>query len=138
MLFRSIGGLVFAIFGGFYYWWPKVFGHLLNETMGKIQFWTLVVGFNLTFFPMHFLGFEGQPRRTYTYPKGMGWDFLNLLATIGAFIIALSVLMFLVNVVYSARRRVPAPSDPWDGRTLEWATSSPPPEYNFEIGRAHV
>ncbi|MFM7224505.1 MAG: cytochrome c oxidase subunit I [Actinomycetota bacterium] len=125
------GGLVFAIFGGFYYWWPKIFGHMLNDRMGKVQFWTLVVGFNLTFFPMHFLGFEGQPRRTYTYPEGMGWDFLNLLATIGSFVIALSVLIFLVNVVYSAKRRVPASADPWDGRTLEWTTSSPPPEYNF-------
>ena len=106
------GGLVFAIFGGFYYWWPKIFGHMLNERMGKINFWLLVVGFNLTFFPMHFLGFEGQPRRTYTYPEGMGWDFLNLLATIGSFVIALSVLVFLVNVVYSARRRVPAEQAP--------------------------
>ena len=82
------GGLVFAVFGGFYYWWPKVFGKMLNEKMGKLNFWLMVVGFNLTFFPMHFLGFEGQPRRTYTYPSGMGWDTLNLLATIGAFIIA--------------------------------------------------
>ena len=82
------GGLVFAVFGGFYYWWPKVFGKMLNEKMGKLNFWLMVIGFNLTFFPMHFLGFEGQPRRTYTYPSGMGWDTLNLLATIGAFIIA--------------------------------------------------
>ena len=80
---------MFAIFGGFYYWWPKIFGKMLNERMGKLNFWLMVIGFNLTFFPMHFLGFEGQPRRTYTYPKGMGWDTLNLLATIGAFIIAL-------------------------------------------------
>ena len=72
------GGLVFAIFGGIYYWWPKVFGKMLNETMGKLNFWLMVIGFNLTFFPMHFLGFEGQPRRTYTYSKGMGWDTLNL------------------------------------------------------------
>ncbi|MCU1467991.1 MAG: cytochrome oxidase subunit, partial [Actinomycetia bacterium] len=93
------GGLVFAVFGGFYYWWPKVFGKMLNEKMGKLNFWLMVIGFNLTFFPMHFLGFEGQPRRTYTYPSGMGWDTLNLLATIGAFIIATSVLVFLVNVI---------------------------------------
>ena len=125
------GGLVFAIFGGFFYWWPKFFGYMLNETMGKITFWTMVIGFNLTFFPMHFLGFVGQPRRTYTYPEGMGWAGLNLLATIGAFIIALAVLIFLVNVVYSTRRKVPAGPDPWDARTLEWMTSSPPPEYNF-------
>ena len=96
------GGLVFAIFGGFYYWWPKVFGKMLNEKMGKLNFWLMVIGFNLTFFPMHFLGFEGEPRRTYTYPTGMGWDTLNLLATIGAFIIALSVLVFLVNVIFTS------------------------------------
>jgi cytochrome c oxidase subunit 1 len=127
------GGLVFAVFGGFYYWWPKVFGRLLNEKMGKLNFWLMVIGFNLTFFPMHFLGFEGQPRRTYTYPSGMGWDTLNLLATIGAFIIALSVLVFLVNVIYTARRGEKASSDPWDARTLEWSVSSPPPEYNFAV-----
>jgi cytochrome c oxidase subunit 1 len=91
----------------------------------------MVIGFNLTFFPMHFLGFEGQPRRTYTYPAGMGWGTLNLLATIGAFIIALSVLIFLVNIIFSYRRRQPVGPDPWDARTLEWSTSSPPPEYNF-------
>ncbi len=125
------GGLVFAIFGGIYYWWPKVFGKMLNETLGKLNFWLMVIGFNLTFFPMHFLGFEGQPRRTYTYSKGMGWETLNLMATIGAFIIALSVLVFLVNVVFTSRRAELAPEDPWDARTLEWLTSSPPPEYNF-------
>jgi cytochrome c oxidase subunit 1 len=127
------GGLVFAVFGGFYYWWPKIFGRLLNEKLGKLNFWLMVIGFNLTFFPMHFLGFEGQPRRTYTYPSGMGWDTLNLLATIGAFIIALSVLVFLVNVIFTARRGEKAPSDPWDGRTLEWSIPSPPPEYNFAV-----
>jgi cytochrome c oxidase subunit 1 len=125
------GGLVFAIFGGIYYWYPKVFGKMLNETLGKLNFWLMVIGFNLTFFPMHFLGFEGQPRRTYTYSKGMGWDTLNMMATIGAFVIALSVLVFLVNVIFTARRADLAPEDPWDARTLEWLTSSPPPEYNF-------
>jgi cytochrome c oxidase subunit 1 len=125
------GGLVFAVFGGFYYWWPKIFGYALDEELGKINFWLMVIGFNLTFFPMHLLGFEGQPRRTYTYPKGMGWDTMNLLATIGAFTIALSVLVFLVNIAFSTRRREPAGGDPWDARTLEWSTPSPPPEYNF-------
>jgi cytochrome c oxidase subunit I len=126
------GGLMFAVFGGFYYWWPKVFGYQLSERMGKLNFWLMVIGFNLTFFPMHFLGFYGQPRRTYTYPEGMGWDFLNLLATIGAFIIALSVATFLVNIIVSYKKR-PAhmAADPWDARTLEWMTSSPPPDYNF-------
>jgi cytochrome c oxidase subunit 1 len=127
------GGLVFAVFGGFYYWWPKVFGKMLNEKMGKLNFWLMVVGFNLTFFPMHFLGFEGQPRRTYTYPSGMGWDTLNLLATIGAFIIATSVLVFLVNVIFTTRRGERVGHDPWDGRTLEWSIPSPPPEYNFAV-----
>jgi cytochrome c oxidase subunit 1 len=127
------GGLVFAVFGGFYYWWPKVFGRMLNEKMGKLNFWLMVIGFNLTFFPMHFLGFEGQPRRTYTYPSGMGWDTLNLLATIGAFIIATSVLVFLVNVIYTARRGERVGHDPWDARTLEWSIPSPPPEYNFAV-----
>ena len=127
------GGLIFAIFGGFYYWWPKVFGTMLNEKMGKLNFWLLVIGFNLTFFPMHFLGFEGQPRRTYTYPAGMGWDTLNLLATIGAFIIAAAVLVFLVNVIFTARRGEKVGHDPWDARTLEWSIPSPPPEYNFAV-----
>jgi cytochrome c oxidase subunit 1 len=127
------GGLVFAVFGGFYYWWPKVFGKMLNEKLGKLNFWLMVIGFNLTFFPMHFLGFEGQPRRTYTYPKGMGWDTLNLLATIGAFIIATSVLVFIVNIIFTARRGERVGHDPWDARTLEWSIPSPPPEYNFAV-----
>jgi cytochrome c oxidase subunit I len=93
----------------------------------------MVIGFNLTFFPMHFLGFEGQPRRTYTYPSGMGWDTLNLLATIGAFVIATSVLVFLVNVIFTTRRGEKVGHDPWDARTLEWSIPSPPPEYNFAV-----
>jgi len=125
------GGLVFAIFGGIYYWFPKMFGRMLNEKLGKTNFWLMVIGFNLTFFPMHFLGMEGEPRRTYTYPSGMGWGTLNLMATIGAFIIALSVLVFLVNVIFTLRRAELCEEDPWDARTLEWMTSSPPPEYNF-------
>jgi cytochrome c oxidase subunit I len=125
------GGLVFAIFGGIYYWYPKIFGKLLNEKLGKLNFWLMVIGFNLTFFPMHFLGMEGEPRRTYTYPNGMGWGTLNLMATIGAFIIAAGVAVFLVNVIFTAIRGEEAPEDPWDARTLEWLTSSPPPEYNF-------
>jgi cytochrome c oxidase subunit 1 len=126
------GGLVFAIFGGIYYWYPKIFGKMLDEKIGKVHFWLLVIGFNLTFFPMHFLGMEGEPRRTYTYPNGMGWGTLNLMATIGAFIIAFAVLIFLVNVIFTQVRGEQAPEDPWDARTLEWMTSSPPPEFNFE------
>jgi cytochrome c oxidase subunit 1 len=124
------GGLVFAVFGGMYFWWPKVFGRMLSEGLGKLQFWLLVAGFNLTFFPMHFLGLEGMPRRTYTYPDGLEWDAMNLLATIGAFTIAASVLVFIVNVLWS-RGASDAAADPWDGRTIEWMTPSPPPEYNF-------
>jgi cytochrome c oxidase subunit 1 len=127
------GGLVFGIFSGIYYWFPKVFGRLMNEKIGKLNFWTMLVGFNLTFFPMHFLGLEGQPRRTYTYPDSMGWGPLNLVASIGAFVIALSTLIFLINAVVSAKKGPIAGNDPWDARTLEWTTSSPPPEYNFAV-----
>jgi cytochrome c oxidase subunit 1 len=91
----------------------------------------MVIGFNLTFFPMHFVGLEGQPRRTYTYDDGLGWETLNRLETVGAFIIATAVLVYLTNVLYTRKRGPIAPADPWDARTLEWATSSPPPEYNF-------
>jgi cytochrome c oxidase subunit 1 len=125
------GGLVFAIFGGLYYWWPKMFGRLMDDRLGKVNFWLMLIGFNLTFFPMHILGLEGQPRRTYRYPDGMGWNDLNFLATIGGFIIALSVLVFLVNALTSFKRGEVAGADPWDGRTLEWSTPSPTPEYNF-------
>jgi cytochrome c oxidase subunit I len=125
------GGLVFALFGGFYYWWPKAFGTMLDERMGKLSFWMMLVGFNLTFFPMHIVGLEGMPRRTYTYGAGLGWDLLNKMETVGGFVIALSVLIFLVNVVRTQIRGEKAPEDPWDARTLEWSTPSPPPEYNF-------
>jgi cytochrome c oxidase subunit I len=127
------GGLVFAIFGGFYYWWPKAFGKLLDERLGKANFWLMLIGFNLTFFPMHIVGLEGMPRRTYTYGKGLGWDTLNKMETVGGFIIALSVLVFIVNVVRTQLRGEQAPEDPWDARTLEWSTPSPPPEYNFAV-----
>ncbi len=133
------GGLIFAIFGGFYYWWPKIFGKLLNERLGKLNFWLMLIGFNVTFFPMHILGLEGQPRRTYTYASGMGWDNLNLLVSIGSFIIAFSVLVFLVNIVLTTLRGEKAGSDPWDARTLEWSTPTPVPEYNFlEIPQVHA
>jgi cytochrome c oxidase subunit 1 len=125
------GGLIFAVFGGLHYWHPKIFGRMLNERLGKTMFWLLVIGFNLTFFPMHFLGLEGMPRRTYTYADGLGWETLNQLSTAGAFIIGLAVLTYLVNVIYTARRGPIAPPDPWDARTLEWSIPSPPPEYNF-------
>jgi len=125
------GGLVFGIFGGFYYWFPKLYGRFLDERLGKVNFWTMLIGFNLTFFPMHFLGLLGMPRRTYRYDTGLGWDFLNQLETVGAFVIAFSVLVFIVNVFVSRRRGRLAGGDPWDARTLEWTTPSPPPMYNF-------
>jgi cytochrome c oxidase subunit 1 len=125
------GGLVFGLFAGFYYWFPKVFGRMLNERLGKWNFWTMLIGFNLTFFPMHLLGIYGMPRRTYRYDSGLGWDTLNFLATVGGFIIAVSVLLFIVNAIVSHRRGKLAGNDPWDARTIEWTTTSPPPEYNF-------
>jgi cytochrome c oxidase subunit 1 len=125
------GGLMFGVFSGFYYWWPKVFGHLLNETLGKVNFWLLLFGFNLTFFPMHILGLTGMPRRTYRYPSGYGWTGLNQIVSIGGFIVALATLIFVVNIIFSAIKRVPAGNDPWDGRSLEWSIPSPPPAYNF-------
>jgi cytochrome c oxidase subunit I+III len=126
-----IGGAVFPLFAGFYFWFPKMTGRMLDERLGRWNFWTLAIGFNLTFFPMHQLGLEGMPRRVYTYLDGMGWHSLNLLATAGAFIMALSILLFLVNVVMALRSEVPAPADPWNADTLEWSTTSPPPSFNF-------
>lgn len=126
------GGSVFAIFGAMFYWLPKMTGWLLAEKLGKIQFWILFIGFNLTFFPMHILGLLGMPRRYYDYPASRGWTGYNFASTVGAFLIATSVLVFMINFVLSARRRTPAGDDPWEGNTLEWATTSPPPAYNFE------
>jgi cytochrome c oxidase subunit 1 len=125
------GGALFGLFAGLYYWWPKVFGRLLSDRLGKLHFALMFIGFNLAFGPMHVLGLQGMPRRIYTYPEGMGWDFWNLIETVGAFTIAVSVLVFVANVVVSRARGREAGDDPWDGRTVEWMTSSPPPEYNF-------
>ena len=125
------GGSLFAIFGGIYYWWPKMTGRILSEKIGKVHFWLTFIGFNVTFFPMHFLGMDGMPRRIYTYDSGMGWDLWNGVATAGSFIIAISVLVFLHNVFSTIRKGERAGNDPWDGRTLEWSIPSPPPVYNF-------
>jgi cytochrome c oxidase subunit I len=134
------GGGVFAFFSAMYYWWPKVFGRMLSETVGKVQFWLLLVGFNLTFGPMHVLGLEGMIRREYTYPKALGLTFWNEVATVGSFLIALAVLVFLVNAVRTQRRpRGLEVEDPWDARTLEWMTTSPPPVHNFdEVPTVHA
>jgi cytochrome c oxidase subunit I+III len=128
-----IGGMVFPMFAGFYYWFPKMFGKMLDEGLGKLNFWLMFFGFNLTFFPMHILGLLGMPRRVYTYQSGLGWETLNLLATIGAYILAFSILLFIINVFKSLKSGEPAPPNPWNGGTLEWATDSPPKNYNFLI-----
>jgi cytochrome c oxidase subunit 1 len=125
------GGSLFAIFAAIYFWFPKVFGYLLNERLGKWSFWLVFAGFNLTFFPMHFLGVMGMVRRIYTYPDLPGWSALNTIASCGALIQAAGILVFLGNVAYSTSRRRPAGDNPWDAYSLEWATSSPPPELNF-------
>ncbi len=124
------GGSMFGLFGGAYYWWPKVRGHLLNERVGKLHFWLMFLGFNMTFAPFHLLGLQGMPRRVYTYPTGQGWDFWNFVASIGSFVIAASVLVFMYNV-WASRKNPKAGPDPWDARTLEWSAASPPAEYNF-------
>ncbi|HEY4368713.1 MAG TPA: cytochrome c oxidase subunit I [Steroidobacteraceae bacterium] len=126
-----IGGAVFPLIGAVYYWYPKVVGRLLSERLGKWNFWTLFIGFNVTFFPMHYLGLAGMPRRIYTYASGLGWDGLNLLATLGASLLGVGVLLLLVNMIRSARVGPLASPNPWEAGTLEWATTSPPPPYNF-------
>ena len=126
-----IGGAVFPLFGAFYYWFPKFTGRLLGETLGKWNFWLFFIGFNVSFFPMHLLGLAGMPRRVWTYPAGMGWDQMNLAATVGGVMIAASVLLFIINVLRSRRHGVPAGPNPWGAGTLEWGTDSPPPAGNF-------
>jgi cytochrome c oxidase subunit 1 len=128
-----LGGAVFPLFGAFYYWFPKFTGRMLDERLGRWQFWLFFVAFNATFFPMHVLGLQGMPRRVYTYPAESGWGGLNLLASIGALGIAISVLLFIVNVVRSWRGGAMAGSDPWGAGTLEWSVSSPPPAGNFNV-----
>jgi cytochrome c oxidase subunit I len=126
------GGSVFGVMAGVYYWFPKMTGRMLNETLGKIHFVLMFIGFNVTFFPMHVLGLEGMPRRIAMYASSSGWGELNLLATVGSIVIAASMLPFLWNVLVSLRSGEVAGDDPWEGNTLEWATSSPPPPYNFD------
>jgi cytochrome c oxidase subunit 1 len=127
-----IGGAVFPLFGAFYYWFPKMTGKMLNERLGRWNFWLFFIGFNVAFFPMHLLGLAGMPRRVYTYGAEMGWGNLNLLATVGAVTIAVSVLLFIVNVWRSLRLGEVAGPDPWHAGTLEWSIASPPPACNFD------
>ena len=125
------GGTAFAVIGGTYYWFPKITGKMLSERAGKWHFWLTVIGFNLTFFVQHMLGKMGMPRRVYTYPDLPGWKMLNEISTVGAIIMAISVLVFVGNIVVSLRRGKPAGDNPWEAWTLEWATTSPPPHDNF-------
>jgi cytochrome c oxidase subunit 1 len=127
-----VGGAIFGLISGLYYWWPKITGKLLNERLGKWHFWLIMAGFNLTFAPMHILGLNGMPRRTYRYPEGLGFEFWNAMATIGSFLIAVSMLVLFWNMYRTSRRGSVAGPDPWDGRTLEWTIPSPPPEHNFD------
>ncbi|MBO9560266.1 MAG: cytochrome c oxidase subunit I [Caulobacter sp.] len=126
-----IGGAVFPLFGAIYYWFPKITGRLLDERAGVWNFWTFFVGFNVAFFPMHILGLLGMPRRVYTYKAGLGWEVWNLISSLGAVLIAVSMLIFIINVLVSLRRGKVAGDNPWEASSLEWATSSPPPIYNF-------
>jgi cytochrome c oxidase subunit I+III len=126
-----IGGAVFPLFGAFYYWFPKITGRLLSERAGRWNFWLFFIGFNVAFFPMHILGLEGMPRRVYTYSEHSGWEGLNLLSTVGAVTVVISMLVFAFNVIVSWRRGARAPDNPWKASGLEWATTSPPPAYNF-------
>lgn len=127
-----VGGLVFGIFSALFYWWPKMFGRILNEGLGKWTFWTFFIGFHLTFFVQHFLGLMGMQRRVYTYLPGQELDTMNFISTIGAFGMGIGTILLLVNIVITQMKPANAPADPWDGRTLEWAIPSPAPEYNFK------
>tara|TARA_B100001964_G_scaffold47619_1_gene53254 strand:- start:6185 stop:8146 length:1962 start_codon:yes stop_codon:yes gene_type:complete len=129
------GGIIFGLFAGLYFWWPKVFGHMLSDGVGKVNFWVMLVGFNLTFGPMHVLGLQGMARRIDSYSPGFGFELWNMVSTVGAFLIALSIAIFVVNVVLSAmkaRGQAPCGPDPWDARSLEWLTPNPTPVHNFD------
>jgi heme/copper-type cytochrome/quinol oxidase subunit 1 len=126
------GGSVLGVFAGIYYWFPKMTGRFLSERLGKWHFWLMIIGMNLTFFPMHILGLLGMPRRIDTYEYNRGWGDLNSLETFGSFVIAISVVVFLVNFIVSMRTPRTASDNPWEANTLEWATTSPPPDHNFD------
>ncbi|TMC51192.1 MAG: cytochrome c oxidase subunit I [Chloroflexi bacterium] len=127
------GGSVFGVFAGIYYWFPKMTGRFLDERLGKLHFWLMLIGMNLAFMPMHVLGMLGMPRRIASYDTVHGWGDLNSVSTFGAFVIATSIAIFLINFFISLRSPANAPDDPWEGNTLEWATSSPPPQHNFDV-----
>ncbi|MGH8912408.1 MAG: cytochrome c oxidase subunit I, partial [Acidimicrobiia bacterium] len=128
-----VGGVGFPIFAGVYYWLPKFSGRMMNERLGRWNFWLLFVGVNVVFFPMHMVGLMGMPRRVYTYPAGLGWDIYNLVSTIGVFVVVAGIGVFVVNLVYSYFRGEPAGNDPWGGDSLEWSVPSPPLQHNFSV-----
>jgi len=127
-----MGGAVFTVFAGLYYWYPKITGRLLNERLGKASFWVMFIGFNATFFVQHALGLSGMPRRIYTYQPGLGWSTYNLISTIGSYILGVGVLLTIINIYRSLTKGQIAGPDPWKGNTLEWFTTSPPPVNNFD------
>jgi cytochrome c oxidase subunit I len=126
-----VGAILFTVFGAFYYWYPKVVGKMYGEKLAKLHFWLFLIGFHLTFDFMHIPGLLGMPRRIYTYEPARGWDIWNVIVSVGVGFQIAGTLVFVWNLVSSARRGSPAGNDPWDAWTLEWSTSSPPPEYNF-------
>jgi cytochrome c oxidase subunit I len=128
-----IGINVFPVIGAAYFWFPKMSGRMLDEQLGRWNFWTMFIGFNVAFLPMHLTGLFGMPRRVYTYSQGMGWDTLNMITSLGSVLFAIGVLLFFINVLRSLQRGAPASANPWDAPTLEWSVSSPPPPYNFAV-----
>ena len=128
-----IGGSLFSLLAGIHYWFPLMFGRRVSEFWGKVSFWVVFAGFNITFFPMHFLGLDGMPRRTFTYDHNMGWDTGNMIATIGAFILGIGVGIYFTVMIYTFFKGEKVGKDPWDARTLEWSLPAPPPEYNYRV-----
>jgi cytochrome c oxidase subunit 1 len=136
--YTIFGGSVLGLFAGFYYWWPKMFGKMLSERLGRWNFWLMIIGMNMTFGPMHIIGLQGQPRRMFNWTEARAGEgffnlaFWNMVASIGSFVLAIGVFLFLVNIWWTAKRGQPAPLDPWDARSLEWMTENPPKEHNFD------
>jgi len=128
-----IGGSIFALLGGIHYWFPLMFGRQVSDFWGKLSFWVIFAGFNITFFPMHFLGLNGMPRRTFTYDTNMGWNTANFIATIGALILGVGIAVYFAVMVYTYFKGKKVGRDPWDARTLEWSLPNPPPEYNYAV-----
>ncbi len=128
-----IGGSIFALLAGIHYWFPLMFGRKVSETAGKVSFWIIFVGFNVTFFPMHFLGLNGMPRRTFTYDGNMGWDSANFIATIGSYVLGVGIAYYFFVMIYTYFKGEKVGRDPWDGRTLEWSIPNPPPAHNFDV-----